>query len=144
MSRDILKGIDNMDELRRALYTTKLDYWATREGWEAEARVERLLYRDRWPIRFNENNIIPLQEVIQFETDFLSSVHEWFPNMTNKELMLQYFPIHELTMTRLRDQIDELRKMHDGQLTNEKEKIILERQKQIADTLRTIDGKMPA
>ena len=64
--------------------------------------------------------------------------------MTNKELMLQYFPIHELTMTRLRNQIDELRKMHDGQLTNEKEKIILERQKQIADTLRTIDGKMPA
>lgn len=142
LGRDILRGIDNMDEIRRALYTTKLD-WATSEGWKAAGRVDRLLYADSWPTRFNENKIIPLQEIILFETDFLSSVHKWFNNMTNKAIMLQYYPIHELTMTKLRDQIYELKKAHDMQLTEEKEKIILEKQKQIAETLNAISSKMP-
>jgi hypothetical protein len=143
ISRDTLRGIGNIDELRRALYITKPNYWATRKGWEAEKRVEHLLYSDRWPARFKENKIIPLQEAILFERDFLSSVHEWFAYMTSKELMLQYLPIHELTMTKLRDQVDELKKAHEMKPIEEKEDVILDKQKQIAETLWTIAEKMP-
>ena len=104
-------------------------------------RVQRLI--DEGRSKFNVNNIIPLNEIISFETEFISSVHLWFSNMSNIDDMLAFSPVRELTMTSFRDQMAELKKAHDMQLTDEKEKIILMRQKQIAVILDTINTKMP-
>jgi type III secretory pathway lipoprotein EscJ len=65
--------------------------------------------------------------------------------MINKEDRLYYSPVREIARPNLRDQIDVLRKANEMQTTPtaESKEIILKNQKQIAETLRKIDGKMP-
>jgi hypothetical protein len=136
----ILQRIGELEDYRRALAATKVP---KEEELKALSRVERLIFE--WIRRFTEDNTIPLTEIISFETEFMSSIDQWFGNMINKEDRLYYSPVREIARTNLRDQIDVLRKANEMQTTPtaESKEIILKNQKQIAETLRKIDGKMP-
>jgi hypothetical protein len=96
-----------------------------------------------WRPRFEQNSVIALEELISFETEFISSVHLWFSNMPRSDMFFGLLSIHEIVMTRLSDQIAELKKIHNMQPTTENDKTVLEMQKQIGATLAAIDQKMP-
>jgi hypothetical protein len=137
-SDEILLCIKIMEDYRRALEATKLKA-PSEEEMKGLDCVSRLIAE--WTRRFTEDNVIPLMEIISFETEFVSCVHQWFNNMSNKEDMLHYSPVRKLTMTNLIDQIAELKRAHDRQST---EKVKLANQKQVAEALRKIDSHMPA
>jgi hypothetical protein len=151
-----LLQITSMEEYRRALDTTQVkttqaqtssnffaDYYKREDQGSNFAWTNIVKSEDEWRNKFSKDTILSIYEIFSFEKEYLPNVHSWLSYIKSKKDP-DFDLVNELS-TNLDKQLGELKKelSYEGTVDEEKKKLILNMQKQVADTITKIGQRLP-